>query len=52
MNATTESVMNLHLKAFAENDVSELLKDYKEESEPWTPEGKVIGLAAIEVLLQ
>jgi ketosteroid isomerase-like protein len=47
MNATTESVMNHHLKAFAENDVSEIMEDYTEDAELWTPEGKVVGLAAI-----
>lgn len=47
MNTITESVMNHHLKAFTENDLSEIMKDYTEGSELWTPEGKVIGVAAI-----
>lgn len=48
MNATPEAVMSHHLKAFAENDLAEIMKDYTDESELWSPQGRVAGLAAIE----
>lgn len=44
---TAESVFQHHLEALGKNDLDELMKDYAEESELWTPEGTIVGLKAI-----
>ena len=44
----TAEVLNHHLTAFGDNDLKEILKDYTEESEIFTPLGPVNGLSAIE----
>ena len=43
----TERTIRHHIDAFNVNDIDELIKDYTEESEIWTVNGKVTGLAAI-----
>lgn len=45
-NITNEVLMH-HLTAFGGNDLEEILKDYTDESEVLTPEGKLTGLADI-----
>jgi hypothetical protein len=44
---TAESVFQHHLEALGKNDLNELLKDYTEHSEVWTPDGEIAGLDAI-----
>ena len=44
---TAESVFQHHLEALGKNDLDELMKDYSEDSEVWTPEGEIVGLDAI-----
>ena len=44
---TAEEVVDHHFKAFLKNDVGEIMKDYVEESEIWTSEGRIQGLDAI-----
>jgi ketosteroid isomerase-like protein len=43
----TKEVLTHHLTAFGNNDLSEIMKDYIEESEVLTPEGSLKGLTAI-----
>ena len=47
LQITAESVFQHHLEALGNNDLDELLKDYTEESELWTPEDAIVGLKAI-----
>ncbi len=47
LQITSESVFQHHLAALGNNDLNELLKDYTEESEVWTPDGDIGGLKAI-----
>ncbi len=42
-----EKVFQHHLEALGKNDMDELMKDYAEESELWTPDGDIVGLKAI-----
>jgi len=42
-----EKVFQHHLKALGENDIEELMRDYTEQSELWTPDGDIVGLKAI-----
>jgi hypothetical protein len=42
-----EKVFQHHLTAIVNNDLEELMKDYTEESELWTPDGPIVGLKAI-----
>jgi ketosteroid isomerase-like protein len=44
---TAESVFQHHLEALGKNDLDELMKDYTEESELWTPDDPIVGLKAI-----
>ncbi|XWW48557.1 nuclear transport factor 2 family protein (plasmid) [Fibrella sp. USSR17] len=44
---TTNEVLIHHLTAFGNNDLEEILKDYTEESEVLTPNGKLKGLVDI-----
>ena len=43
----TRQVLTHHLTAFGDNNIEEILKDYVEESEIFTPVGTLRGLAAI-----
>jgi len=43
----SEIVFQHHLEAFGNNDINELMSDYSEESELWTPDGAIVGLEAI-----
>ena len=43
----SETVFLHHLEAFGNNDINELMSDYTEESELWTPDGAIVGLEAI-----
>ena len=42
-----EAVFQHHLGAIANNDLEELMQDYTERSELWTPDGALVGLKAI-----
>src|SRR5277367_2020363 len=42
-----EKVFQHHLEAIVNNDMEELMKDYTEQSELWTPDGAIVGLKAI-----
>lgn len=44
---TAESVFLHHLDSLGNNDLDDLMKDYTEHSEIWTPDGEIVGLAAI-----
>jgi SnoaL-like domain len=44
---TQENVFQHHLEALGKNDIDELMKDYTEQSELWTPDGAIVGLKAI-----
>ena len=44
---TAESIFQHHLQALGNNDLDEVMKDYSEASELWTPDGEFIGLDAI-----
>ena len=44
---TAESVLQHHVEALSNNNLNELMKDYAEHSEVWTPEGEIVGLNAI-----
>ena len=50
--AAIEATLNHYLQAFANNDMSELMKDYTEDSEVWTPNGTFTGLEAISSFFQ
>jgi hypothetical protein len=45
--ATAEEVVDHHFNAFLKNDVEEIMKDYVDDSEIWTSEGRICGLDAI-----
>jgi hypothetical protein len=42
-----KNIVQHHLDALGKNDMEELMKDYTEQSELWTPDGPVTGLKAI-----
>ena len=44
---TTKEVLTHHLTAFGNNDLDEIMKDYTEESEVFTPNGPLKGLTGI-----
>src|SRR5687768_15326545 len=44
---STEEVLNHHLAALVDNNMEEMMKDYTEASEIWTPDGAITGLEAI-----
>lgn len=43
----TKQIVNHHLTAFGNNDLTEIMKDYTEESVVLTPDGALKGLTAI-----
>ena len=47
LQITAESTLQHHLEAFGKNDIEELMNDYTEQSEVWTPQGAIVGLEAI-----
>jgi len=47
LQISTDTILDHHLMAFINNDLAELMKDYSEESEVWTPNGAIVGLDAI-----
>lgn len=47
MEITAETTFQHHLEALGNNDLDELMKDYTEHSELWTPNGEMVGLEAI-----
>ena len=47
LRITAEETFQHHIEAFGKNDIDELMKDYTEQSEVWTPEGPIAGLEAI-----
>lgn len=49
---TIETTLNHYLQAFLNNDMDELMKDYTEASEVWTPNGSFTGLKAISSFFQ
>ncbi len=42
-----EKTFQHHPEAIANNDLEEIMKDYTEQSELWTPDGPIVGLKAI-----
>ena len=44
---TAENVINHHLNALGQNQLTELMGDYTEESELWTQDGIIAGKEAI-----
>jgi len=48
----TQAVLDHHLAAFGAGDADEITKDYTDESVLITPEGAVIGRAAIHATFQ
>ena len=44
---STENVLNHHLDAFLNTDVTELMKDYTAESALYTPNGEIKGIDGI-----
>jgi hypothetical protein len=42
-----EEVFRHHIGSLGNNDLEELMKDYMEQSELWTPNGSIVGLEAI-----
>jgi limonene-1,2-epoxide hydrolase len=42
-----QHVFQHNLEALGNNDLDELMKDYTEQSEVWTPDGEIVGLQAI-----
>lgn len=42
-----EQVLDHHLQAFLSTDIEEIMKDYTEQSEVWTPKGAIVGLEGI-----
>lgn len=47
IHISPESVFQHHLAALANNDLQEVLKDYTEDSELWSPDGEIAGVDAI-----
>ena len=47
LQVTTQSTLQHHLESLGNNDLSELMDDFTEDSEVWTPEGTIVGLKAI-----
>ncbi len=47
---TPTIVFEHHLEALRQNDLDELMKDYTEKSEIWTPDNAFVGLEAISSL--
>src|SRR4051812_9956720 len=47
-----QEVLQHHLSAFIEADVNEIVKDFAEESELFTPEGALKGLNAIRCFFE
>ena len=47
LQMTSETVFYHHLEALGKNDLGELINDYVEQSELWTPDGAIVGLEAI-----
>lgn len=48
----TNQVLTHHLIAFGNNDLEEIMKDYTEESEVFTPSGPLKGLEAIRAFFE
>jgi hypothetical protein len=48
VQTSTHAVLDHHLSAFVEAEISEILKDYTDESELLTPDGALKGVAAIQ----
>ena len=47
LQVTAQTTLQYHLESFGNNDLDELMNDYTEQSEVWTPEGDIVGLKAI-----
>ncbi|MGV3641461.1 MAG: nuclear transport factor 2 family protein [Adhaeribacter sp.] len=47
LTISATEVLDHHLQAFINNDLTEIMKDYTEASEVWTPDGFLVGLEAI-----
>lgn len=47
LQVTAQTTVEHHLEAFGKNDIDEIMEDFTEQSEVWTPEGAIIGLEAI-----
>ncbi len=47
LTSTMEAVINHHLSAFGDANIEEIMKDYTEDSQLFTPEGALQGKEAI-----
>jgi SnoaL-like domain len=47
LQMNSKNVFQHHLEALGKNDLDELMTDYTEQSELWTPDGDIVGLKAI-----
>jgi hypothetical protein len=47
LQVTSETTLQHHLEALGNNDLDEVMKDYTEQSEVWTPQGAMVGLQDI-----
>lgn len=47
LQLTAQATLQHHLEAFGKNDLEEIMSDFTEQSEVWTPEGTIVGLKAI-----
>lgn len=47
LQVTAQTTLQHHLESLGNNDIDELMKDFTEKSEVWTPEGDIVGLKAI-----
>ena len=47
LQVTAKATLEHHLEAFGKNDIDEIMDDFTEQSEVWTPEGAIKGLEAI-----
>ena len=47
LQVTVQTTLEHHLEAFGKNDLDEIMEDFTEQSEVWTPEGAIVGLEAI-----
>lgn len=52
VQTTPAIILDHHLQAFIHNNLDELLEDYTEASEIWTPNGVIAGLESIAAFYQ
>lgn len=47
LQISAQATLEHHLEAFHKNDLDEIMNDFTEQSEVWTPDGAIVGLEAI-----